>query len=129
MTFSEQIQESRSQDSRRKQHYLSGFLDSCCLDSCIYSSNLAMPELFSAILLNHFIGAGRTRESLWLRLEHKTHAQNISHSLMQGLVALKHRVGVDIGLYLKINIIQVKQIAKFVGNIDCLLHLGKLPFL
>src|SRR3569833_2730890 len=124
MTFSEQIQESRSQDSRRKQHYLS-----CFLDSSIYSSNIAKPELFSAILLNHFIGAGRTRESLWLRLEHKTHAQNISHSLMQGLVALKHRVGVDIGLYLKINIIQVKQIAKFVGNIDCLLHLGKLPFL
>ncbi len=37
---------------------------------------------------------------------------------MQCLVRFEHRIGINVGMHLQVNIVKVQQVAKFVGDVN-----------
>jgi hypothetical protein len=60
-----------------------------------------------AALLNHFISAGRTGESVGFGFEGKTHTEDVAHCFLQRYVGLEVRIGIDVGVYFQVHIVTV----------------------
>lgn len=80
-------------------------------------------------LVADLVSTATAGEGFGLGLEGETHAQDVAHRLAQGLIALKVRVGVDVGMHFHVHIIPVEEVAKLVGDLDTARYFHQHPLL
>lgn len=79
--------------------------------------------------MHHFVGAITTCEGIWFCPEGVTHANDVTHGFLEGIVAFEARIGVDVGVYLHFNVVTVEQRTKFKGGFDGFAHFMEHAFL